>query len=108
VDASGHAYTLDETIQRVRWREGWDRPVFMQPGRVYKVELSPLTTSNAFLPGHSIRVEVSSSNFPHFERNLNTGGNNYDEKDPLVAHNVIHHGPEHPSAIILPVVSKTP
>jgi len=108
VDASGHAYTLDETIQRVRWREGWDRPVFMQPGQVYKVELSPLTTSNAFLPGHSIRVEVSSSNFPHFERNLNTGGNNYDEKDPLVAHNVIHHGPQHPSAIILPVVSKTP
>ena len=108
VDASGRAYTLDETIQRVRWREGWNRPVFMQAGQVYKVELSPLTTSNAFLPGHSIRVEVSSSNFPHFERNLNTGGNNYDEKDPLVAHNVIHHGPQHPSAITLPVVSKTP
>jgi putative CocE/NonD family hydrolase len=105
VDASGHAYMLDETIQRVRWREGWDRPVFMQPGQVYKVELSPLTTSNAFLPGHRIRVEVSSSNFPLFERNLNTGGNNYDEKDPLVAHNVIHHGPQHPSVIVLPVVS---
>lgn len=105
VDASGHAYMLDETIQRVRWREGWDHPVFMQPGQVYKVELSPLTTSNAFLPGHSIRVEVSSSNFPHFERNLNTGGNNYDEKDPLVAHNVIHHGPQYPSAIVFPVVS---
>jgi hypothetical protein len=77
----------------------------MQPGQVYKVELSPLTTSNAFLPGHRIRVEVSSSNFPHFERNLNTGGNNYDEKDPLVAHNVIHHGPQYPSVIVLPVLS---
>jgi hypothetical protein len=105
VDASGHAYMLDETIKRVRWREGWDHPVFMQPGQVYKVELSPLTTSNAFLPGHRIRVEVSSSNFPHFERNLNTGGNNYDEKDPLVAHNVIHHGPQYPSVIVLPVLS---
>ena len=105
VDERGRAYTLDETIQRVRWREGWERPVLMQPGQVYKVELSPLTTSNAFLPGHRIRVEVSSSNFPHFERNLNTGGNNYDEKDPLVAHNVIHHGPRYPSAIVLPVVS---
>jgi putative CocE/NonD family hydrolase len=108
VDEKGRAYMLDETIQRVRWREGWDKPVFMEPGQVYKVELSPLTTSNTFLPGHSIRVEVSSSNFPHFERNLNTGGNNYDEKDPLVAHNVIHHGPRYPSAIVLPVVSAGP
>jgi hypothetical protein len=51
-------------------------------------------------------VEVSSSNFPHFERNLNTGGNNYDEKDPLVAHNVIHHGAQYPSSIVLPVVGE--
>jgi putative CocE/NonD family hydrolase len=101
----GKAYNLDDTIQRVRWRDGWDHPVFMTPGQVYKVELSPLTTGNAFAAGHRIRVEVSSSNFPHFERNLNTGGNNYDEKDPLVAHNVIHHGVQYPSSIVLPVVS---
>ncbi len=105
VDPSGKAYNLDETIQRVRWREGWDHPVFMQPGQVYKVEFSPLTTGNTFAAGHRIRIEISSSNFPHFERNLNTGGNNYDEKDPLVAHNVIHHGPQYPSTIVLPVVS---
>jgi predicted acyl esterase len=76
----------------------------MQPGQVYKVEFTPLTTSNAFAAGHQIRIEVSSSNFPHFERNLNTGGNNFDEKDPLVAHNVIHHGAQYPSAIVLPVM----
>ncbi len=105
VSPEGKAYNLDETIQRVRWREGWDHPVFMQPGQVYKVELSPLTTGNAFAAGHRIRIEVSSSNFPHFERNLNTGGNNYDEKDPLVAHNVIHHGAQYPSSIVLPVIS---
>jgi len=105
VDENGRAYNVDDGIQRVRWREGWDHPVFMQPGQVYKVEFSPLTTSIAFAAGHRIRVEVSSSNFPHFERNLNTGGNNYDEKDPLVAHNVIHHGAQYPSAIVLPVVS---
>jgi putative CocE/NonD family hydrolase len=105
VDPSGKAYNLDETIQRVRWREGWDHPVFMQPGQVVKVEFSPLTTGNTFAAGHRIRIEISSSNFPHFERNLNTGGNNYDEKDPLVAHNIIHHGPQYPSAIVLPVVS---
>ncbi len=105
VDPSGKAYNLDETIQRVRWREGWDHPVFMQPGQVYKVEFSPLTTGNTFAAGHRIRIEISSSNFPHFDRNLNTGGNNYDEKDPLVAHNVIHHGPQYPFTIVLPVVS---
>lgn len=100
----GRAYNLDEEVQRVRWREGWTKPVFMKPGQVYKVSLPPLVTSNAFLPGHRIRVEVTSSSFPHFERNLNTGGNNYDEKDPLVAHNVIHHGPAYLSAIVLPVL----
>ena len=101
----GKAYNLDENIQRVRWRAGWDKPVFMEPSHVYKVDVGPLVTSNAFLPGHEIRIEVSSSNFPRFERNLNTGGNNFDEKDGLVAHNVIHHGPEYPSVVVLPVVN---
>jgi putative CocE/NonD family hydrolase len=101
----GKAYNIDENIERVRWREGWDKPVFMEAGHVYKVDIGPLVTSNAFLPGHRIRIEVSSSNFPRFDRNLNTGGSNYDEKDPLVAHNVIHHGPQYPSMIVLPVVN---
>jgi putative CocE/NonD family hydrolase len=100
----GKSFNLDETIQRVRWRDGWDRPVFMEPGKVYKVNIGPLVTSNEFLVGHRLRIEVSSSNFPSFERNLNTGGNNYDEATGLVAHNVIHHGPRYPSAIVLPVL----
>jgi|HubBroStandDraft_5_1064220.scaffolds.fasta_scaffold09546_3 putative CocE/NonD family hydrolase len=108
VGPDGKAFNLDDTIERVRWRDGWDHAVFMQPGQVYKVELTPLTTGNAFAAGHRIRVEVSSSNFPHFDRNLNTGGNNYDEKDPLIAHNVIHHGAQYPSSIVLPVVSAAP
>jgi hypothetical protein len=106
VDPDGKAYNLDESIQRVRWRAGWDKPTFMELGQVYKVEVGPLVTSNAFLPRHRIRIEVSSSNFPRFERNLNTGGNNYDEKDGLVAHNVIHHGPSYPSAVVLPIVKR--
>ncbi len=101
----GTAYNLDESIQRVRWRNGWEKPVFMEPGRVYKVEVGPLVTGNSFLPGHRIRIEVSSSNFPRFERNLNTGGNNFDEKDGLVARNVLHHGPAYPSVVVLPVVN---
>ena len=76
----GKAYNLDETIQRVRYRDGYDKPVmWMEPGKVYKVTFQPMNTSNYFEAGHSIRLEVTSSNFPRFDRNLNTGGNNYDE-----------------------------
>jgi uncharacterized protein len=101
----GRAYNLDEGVQRVRWRDGYVQPVFIKRDTVYKVEVPPLVTSNAFLAGHRIRLEVASSSFPHFERNLNTGGNNYDEKDPVTAHNAIHHAPGYPSAIVLPVVA---
>jgi uncharacterized protein len=106
VAPDGKAYNLDESIQRVRWRDGFDKPELMEPGKVYKVDVGPLVTSNAFLPGHRIRIEVSSSNFPRFERNLNTGGNNYDEKDGVVAHNRIQHAPGYPSQIVLPVVRR--
>jgi putative CocE/NonD family hydrolase len=108
VGPDGKAYNLDEEIQRLRWREGWDRPVFMEPGKVYRVDLPPLVTSNSFAVGHRIRIEVSSSSFPHFERNLNTGGNNFDEKDGIIAHNVIHHGAAYPSRIVLPIVRSGP
>lgn len=101
----GTAYNLDETIQRVRYREGYDKEVFMSKGKVYKVELTPMSTSNYFKKGHSIRIEVSSSNFPRFSRNLNTGGNNYDETESVVALNRIHHSKRYPSHIKLPVVS---
>ncbi len=104
VDPGGKAYNLDENIQRVRWRKGWEKPVFMEPGRVYKVDVGPLVTSAAFMPGHRIRIEVSSSNFPRFERNLNTGGNNFDEAKGQTARNVIHHSAQHPSQIVLPVL----
>lgn len=104
VAPDGRAYNLDEGIQRVRWREGYEKPVFMETGKVYKVDIPPLVTSNSFPAGHRIRVEVASSSFPHFERNLNTGGNNTDEKVGVVAHNVIHHGPAYPSRIVLPIV----
>jgi putative CocE/NonD family hydrolase len=99
------AYNLDETIQRMRYREGYERPpVWMEPGQVYKVAFQPMTTSNYFAAGHRIRIEVSSSNFPRFDRNLNTGGNNYDEVNGVVAHNAVHHSRQHPSQITLSVV----
>jgi putative CocE/NonD family hydrolase len=102
----GRAYNLDETTQRVRYREGYDRQVFMEPGHVYEVEVSPMSTSNYFAPGHSLRIEVSSSNFPRFTRNLNTGGRNYDEVEGVVANNQVHHSAEYPSHIRIPVMNR--
>ncbi len=101
----GKAYNLDETIQRVRYREGYDKEVFMKKGEVYKVDLTPMSTSNYFKKGHRIRIEISSSNFPRFARNLNTGGKNYDEKVGVVAHNKVHHSKKYPSQIRLPIIS---
>jgi len=107
VDADGTAYNLDETIQRVRYREGYDKaPVWMESGKVYKVTLSPMTTSNYFAAGHRLRIEVSSSNFPRFDRNLNTGGNNYDETKSVIAHNAVHHSAQYPSQVTITVVKK--
>jgi putative CocE/NonD family hydrolase len=103
----GTAYNLDETIQRLRYREGYDKPpVWMEAGKVYKVMLQPMTTSNYFPAGHRIRIEVTSSNFPRFDRNLNTGGNNYDESKGVVAHNSVHHSKQYASQVTLTVVKK--
>ena len=103
----GKAYNLDETIQRVRYREGYEKEVFMEKGKVYKLELSAMSTSNFFQKGHRIRIEISSSNFPRFDRNMNTGGNNWDESVGLVAHNNVHHSAQYPSQIRLPMVKKS-
>ena len=65
-----------------------------------------MSTSNYFKKGHRIRIEISSSNFPRFARNLNTGGNNYDETESVIATNKIHHSAEYPSQIRLPMIDK--
>jgi putative CocE/NonD family hydrolase len=106
VAPDGTAYNLDETIQRARYREGYDREVFMEPGEVYEIALGPLSTSNFFAPGHRIRIEVSSSNFPRFTRNLNTGAPVWSDTEPVVANNAIHHSAEYPSVVRLPVVRR--
>ncbi|GAA0879398.1 CocE/NonD family hydrolase [Algoriphagus jejuensis] len=102
----GKAYNLDETIQRVRYREGYEKEVWMEEGNIYEIKMTPMSTSNYFAKGHKIRIEVSSSNFPRFDRNLNTGGNIYDETESIVATNSIHHGGKNLSRIVLPIVKK--
>jgi putative CocE/NonD family hydrolase len=107
VHPDDRAYNLDESIQRMRYREGYDRqPVWMEKGKVYKVTLQPLNTSNYFQAGHRLRIEVSSSNFPRFDRNLNTGGKNYDESKGVVARNAVHHSKQYPSQIAITVVKR--
>ena len=76
----------------------------MEAGAVYTIKPTPMTTSNRFNTGHRIRVEVTSSNFPKFVRNLNTGGNNESETASVVARNALHHDAANASYIDLPVV----
>jgi putative CocE/NonD family hydrolase len=100
----GTAYNVQEGIQRARYREGFGKKVWMKPGEVYQVRINLGATSNYFGPGHRIRLEISSSNFPRFDRNLNTGGNNYDETKWIVAHNEIKHDKQYASYILLPLI----
>ena len=104
----GRAFNLDESIQRMRYRDGYEKKVWMEKDKVYKVTLQPLNTSNYFAAGHRLRIEVSSSNFPRFDRNLNTGGRNYDEAKGVVARNAVHHSKQYPSSITVTVVKPVP
>ena len=107
VDETGKAWNLDETIQRMRYRDGYNKPlVWMEKDKVYKVKFQPMTTSNYFAPGHRLRIEISSSNFPRFDRNMNTGGNNYDEVKGVVAKNAVHHSKQYPAEVTISVVRK--
>ena len=104
VAPDGTAYILADTIMRARYRDGYQVPKMMEQGRIYTIKPTPMTTSNRFEKGHRIRVEVTSSNFPKFARNLNTGGNNESGKSGVVAKNLVHHDAENASYIDLPVV----
>jgi len=102
----GTAYNVQESILRARYRHGFDKQELMTTGSVYELELRLPDTANYFGPGHRIRLEVSSSSFPRFDRNLNTGGRNFDETSWSVANNVIHRDARHPSRLILTVLNE--
>ncbi|MEH6790833.1 CocE/NonD family hydrolase [Parasphingorhabdus sp.] len=104
VAPDGTAWIIGDTIQRARYRDGYDEEKLMNPDQVYTIRPTPMTTSIRFGKGHRIRVEVTSSNFPKFVRNLNGGGNVATESKATVAKNEIHHDAENPSYIDLPVV----
>ena len=100
----GKAYNIQDAIFRARYREGLTKKVWMERDKVYKIQINLNAASNYFASGHIIRLQVSSSNFPMYERNLNTGGNNYDETEWVLAENTIHHSKEYPSHLILPII----
>lgn len=104
VAPDGTAWIISDTIQRARYRDGYDKPKMMVPDQVYTIKPTPMTTSIRFGKGHRIRVEITSSNFPKFIRNLNSGGDNAKESKVIVADNSIHHNAANPSYIELPVV----
>ncbi|HET8667406.1 MAG TPA: CocE/NonD family hydrolase [Terriglobales bacterium] len=100
----GFAQNLTEGIIRGRYRESQEKPTFMNPGQTYKFTIDLWATSNVFRKGHRVRLEISSSNFPRFDRNLNTGEDTGSGQKLVSATNTILHDAEHPSALILPVV----
>ena len=106
VGPDGKAINVTEGILRVVYREGMNEPKPIEPGKVYEYKIDLWSTSNVFLKGHKMRVEVSSSNFPRFDRNLNTGKSAADSAAFVKATNTILHDSEHPSALVLPVVPK--
>ena len=100
----GMTRNLCDGIMRLRYRKSLEKAEFGKAGEIYKIEIETGVTSNVFLKGHRIRLEISSSNFPRFDRNLNTGGPIADSKRGIVAHQTVHHGRKFASYLVLPVV----
>ncbi len=104
----GRAFNLYDTILRLRYRDGVDQPRLLQKDQVYEIKISGLITSNHFAAGHRVRLEVAGSNFPNFERNLHTGGRNFDESKGNVATIRVHQSARYPSRIELPTIALQP
>src|SRR6185312_12807803 len=105
----GKAINLCDGILRARYRNGLDRQELMEPGTVYEITVDMTATANVFLPGHHIRLDISSSNFPRYDRNTNTGGVIAEESENqmIPAVNRIHHGPDYPSRLVLPIIKRS-
>jgi uncharacterized protein len=102
----GKAYNLCEGILRARYRNGMDKPVLLEPGQAQRLEIDLWVTSNLFKQGHRIRLEVSSSNFPRFDRNPNSGNPIGSDTEMLTAKQTIHHDRDHASHLLLPVIPR--
>jgi len=104
---NGHARNLTDGILRLRYRNSLERPELAKPGEVYRITIDTGVTSNVFLAGHRLRLEVSSSNFPRFDRNPNSGALIADETELRPARQTVYHGRQYPSHVLLPVIPET-
>ena len=102
----GLAINLTDSIIRARYRNSWDAPELLEPGKIYEFVFQLYPTSNVFKKGHRIRLDVSSSNWPRFDVNPNTGGDLGVERRFEIAEQAIHHDPEHPSHVVLPIIER--
>lgn len=93
-------------VLRASWRNETMKPELLEPGRIYKLTLDRLLTSNTFLTGHKIRVQLSGAFYPHFSRNLQTGESEIVSKESRIGRITVHHDAEHASRIIFPIVEK--
>jgi len=106
VDPAGYARYLGDGVIRARFRNSTEKAEPIEPGRIYKYTIDLWATSNVFKAAHRIRVYISSSNFPRFNRNLNTGEKTFGGTRMLKARQTIYHDAEHPSAIVLPIIPR--
>ncbi|MEE8045985.1 MAG: CocE/NonD family hydrolase [Dehalococcoidia bacterium] len=104
VHPDGRSIRVCEGSLRARFREGLDREVLMEPGTPYLFNIDLLATAQEFAAGHRIRIAITSSQLPPKERNMNTGGDNAQETEGIVAHNTVLHERDHPSHVVLPVL----
>ncbi|MBI3329553.1 MAG: CocE/NonD family hydrolase, partial [Nitrospinae bacterium] len=100
----GYAMNLSDTIVRARYRNGDGTPDFLKPGEIYTISMPLYPTSNLFQKGHRIRLDISSSNFPRFDVNPNTGEPLGKNRLWQVARNTIYHDAAHPSRVVLPII----
>ncbi len=104
VHPDGRPINLCDGIIRARYRKDPQNPILIRPGRIYRYDIDLWVTSNVFLAGHKIRVEISSSNFPRFDRNPNTGAPFGKNAEIIKASQTIYHDKKYPSHILLPVI----
>jgi putative CocE/NonD family hydrolase len=100
----GRSISVCDGILRARYRDSFAHPALMEPGRVYRFEVDLRATAQSFLAGHRLRVHVTSSDFPRYDRNLNTGGPIGEKTTSRVAMNTVFHDALHPSHLLLPVL----
>jgi putative CocE/NonD family hydrolase len=101
VSPDGYAQRLNSGIFRLRYRDGYDKIRLTQPGEILKIDIDLWATGHQFKPGHCIRLDITSSGYPTWAPNYNTGGKIWEEAEPVIAEQTVYHSDQYPSRLIL-------